>query len=1044
MTASWCASIQGRYRPLVKVVFAVSCILAFLSGRAQEYQVQNWHIEEGLPEGHITSVAQTPDGYLWIGTPKGLARFDGVRFKTFKGDSTPGLRDSRITSLLVDREGSLWIGCLNGDLVRKKANGFSQLDMSQLHRPEAPPGSSSAVNNPPQWLWSRLTALAEDRGGGVWWRSPNRGVIRVAQGKCTAFAPGDGLPPGEIEQLARDAEGQIWLAAGGVLYVYDGRQWTTLDPPVRLGGAGCVFATARKEGLWVAEPHASWMEGGGQVRRYAGGAWYEPLAATPWAPNSARSQLTCLLEDHEGRIWFGTMWGGVRYSDPPTQADNVRASAKSQWHQLSSQGPFSQGLITCLFEDRQGAIWVGTVGDGLYRVRKCPVSMVNLPGEANENLITASWSSKDGSVWLGTDGAGVFHYIDGKFAIYGEPQGLGSTHVCSGLEDARTNLWVGTWGGLFRLDQGRFHRAEGPKELRGMVLALFEDRAGGLWIGTPSGVVYRSVQGVFSIHQTGENGSDVRAITEDMTGTIWIGTVGQGLWRLDPTKRSPPRRVQSYPAPDARSLLTAHDGTVWIGSMGSGLFCMRNDQVTGFSSADGLPCDSIISLIEDTEGDLWMSSDNGIFGVSPSALRGFVRGHSPPLLCLRVALTEGLANRACSGSGQPVACRDVQGRLWFPNMRGAATFGPATFSQQRRALPVLIESVLADGREVALPEGKRVRVPSSVRRLEFHYTVPDLVSPHDLRFRCKLEGMDHDWVDVEARRIAYYSQLPPGDYDFRVMVGGSDGRWHGGNRAVEIRVVPRIWELRWVQISSMGALIALVAGTITWNQRRQLRLRLERLEMQQGVEKERRRIAQDLHDELGARLTGVALLGELALKVDQTPAEVREKVFSITTRIRQLIKAMDEVVWTINPRNDSLSNLVSFLSDYAERFLSGTGISCRIEVPLDVPEFPLAAQTRHNLLLAVKEALNNAVRHAGAATIWMRIRLPDGGLEIQVQDDGHGFDPIKPDRTGDGLQNLKSRLKSIDGAAEIRSESGKGTTISLTLPLPGRSKTLTA
>ncbi len=787
------------------------------------------------------------------------------------------------------------------------------------------------------------------------------------------------------------------------------------------------LAPARSGGVWVAAPRGSWITGGGSVRRFTGGQWAEQLQPTPWTPNSLRSQVTTLLEDHTGRIWLGTLWGGVFCSD-----------AAGRWRRVETTGAFSQSVITCLFEDRQGAIWVGTVGEGLHRVTRRPVTVLTLPAPADESIITTSTVAHDGSVWVGTDGAGAFRHRDEQFVRFASEAGLTNHHICALLEDRQTNLWAGTWGGLFRFREGRFAPVLGPPELGLPVLALFEDRAGGLWIGTPHGPVCHR-NGVFQLHPLRTEGGefDIRAFAEDETGAVWVGTMGDGLFRLTGERAESFGPAQGFTSLNARSLFVDSAGTFWVGSYDAGLFRFRDGRFTAYTSRDGLHCDNISSIIGDASNNLWMGSDNGILLCSSPLLESYRRGQSPPLLGQQLGLADGLGSRTCSGSGQPVCSRSADGRLWFPNMRGLAVFDPAPITSGPQEHIALVESVVADGVVLDSSGGGEFRVPSAVRRFEFRYTAPDLSAASALRFRYLLAGMDREWVEAGAQRVAYYSKLPPGRYQFRVMAGAGAGRWHEARPALVLQVVPRWWELRWVQVLAGVVLAAGVAAAIALNERRQLRHRLERLEMQQALEGERRRIARDLHDDLGARLTEIVLLGELAKRGEQTPAALGTQVGGITRKVRQLVTAMEEIVWTVNPKNDSLQGLAAYLCDHTERFLASAQVNCRLDVAETLPPLGLSAHARHNLLLAVKEALNNAVRHAAATQVRLRIHLAEAALWVTIADDGCGFDVAHPRRAGNGLLNLRSRLEAVGGRAEIRSAPGQGTTVTLVLPLAG-------
>jgi ligand-binding sensor domain-containing protein/signal transduction histidine kinase len=1017
-------------------------LVGVLAAAGQEYHVQNWHVEDGLPDGEITAIQQTPDGYLWIGTPKGLARFDGVRFKVFKAAPTSVLTDSRITWLLTSRNGTLWISTQDGNVVRSHDGRFES-----VRPPASLPPEQQETRAPGNWLWERRmrliegdegarqdrvldsrTHLVEDGEGAIWWHASDSMVMRLKTNHWTAFTPSNGLPAGGARQLAVDQEGHVWVEADGKLHRYNSDGWDFHQRAVSLSGPWPVLAPARQGGLWVAEPKGSWFLGGGQVRRLAEGQWSGGPQPIPVIPLTSRSTVTCLMEDHTRRIWYGTAAGGVFFSDPD-----------GNWQRLRSENQFSQGYISCLFEDGQGDIWVGTVGDGLYRVTPQPLSMLKLPPPMDNAEINTTFVARDGAIWIGTGGAGVLRWDKGSnFTMFGAAQRLANLHVCTIFEDSRSNVWVGTSGGLFRLEDGGFAQVPGPSEMSRWVKVLFEDRAGELWIGAVGGLVCLE-NGRFTAYHLGSDRDycDIRSIAEDSANDLWIGTIGQGLFRLPHNRAEKPHRVREFPATDARALFCDRDGTLWVGSWGEGLFRGFNGGFSVLTSEDGLPSDRIQSIIDDADGRLWLSTDNGVVGIaSKKVIENYSRGRSPPLWCRHLSLAEGLANRVCSGSGQPVSARMADGRLCFPDFEGVAVLDPRAITTRSLPPTVLVEAVLAEGKPLTPAPNGELQTSSRVRRFEFDYTASDLAQPQNLCFRYKLEGMDHDWVEAGAQGAANYSQLKPGEYQFRVMVGGSDGEWHGPDQAVDLRVVPRLWERRWVQILAGGLLAALLGGGIAWSLRRKLRLQMERLEMQQALEKERRRIARDLHDELGARLTATALHGELVLQDGKMPDNAKTEMSLITRRVRQLIGAVDEVVWTTDPENDSLSNVVSFLCDYVEQFLAPTGVSCRLEVVPDLPALPLGALARRNLLLAVKEALNNGVRHAAAKRIRLKIGLEDGYLKVEVSDDGHGFNVFEARAGGKGLQNIKGRMELVNGHAEIKSEIGKGTTVSLSVPLP--------
>ena len=1014
---------------------AVGCWLLVLVGvRAaeREWLVRTWQTENGLPDVNVTALAQTPEGYLWVGTPKGLARFDGVRFKVFDSRQLPERADGAVSGLYADRRGVLWIVTGAGHLLRyegghfamvRRGNGVAQVSAGGFIR-----GGTDESSFASQWMWGRSPKLVEDEGGGMWVLMADGTLLRCRDGVTNQFTATDGLPPGELGGLCGDDAGRVWLVAGNKLYDWRGGKWVGTENAEPLGGRLPQLTAARTGGIWVAAPRGSWIKAGGSIRRFEGGQWRESLDRPPMTPDSLRSQVTNLLEDRAGGMWLGLLWNGIWHSE-----------AGQPWQRQQNDGPLAQCVITCLYEDQQGVVWVGTVGEGLYCISPRPVTMLRLPEPAHENIITTSCACRDGSIWVGTDGAGAFRFADGKFEAFGSAQGLDEHHVCSIFEDRHGELWLGTWGGLFHYEKGGFKHVTGPPGLDESVLALFEDHAGRLWAGTPRGLMCRQ-DGQWSAHPlvAGDAGLDIRSLAEEPNGDLWVGTIGEGLFRVRNDQVVQFRNRGGFASENARALYCDPDGVLWIGTYGEGLYIYQNGRFSAFTSADGLPCDAIHSIFPDASNNLWLSSDNGIFSCSPAVLKSYQRGRSPALLGVRLTLAEGLGGRACSGSGQPVSCRTADGRFWVPDMRGVAVFDPQAVAVRDVPPRVLVESVAVDGTELAPGPGAEVRVPSNARRFEFHFTSPELVTPRGLCFKYKLEGMDPDWVDANNQRSANYSQLPPGEYRFRVMAGGADGRWHEPDAPpFLLRVVPRWWELRWVQVLAGTALAGAVAGFILLNQRRKHRWRLARVEQDRAMERERSRIARDIHDDLGAGLTQVALLSELARGDLTEPERAKLHLDQVFTVARRLARALDEIVWAINPKNDALEFSFAYICKSAQDFLRTAGISCRLDLPEMLPAASLSSSQRHQLYLAVQESLNNIIKHADATEVrlWFHADLTE--LLLEINDNGSGFVPPPADRPASrhGLEGMAARMDTVGGTLEVRSQPGEGTTIRLCLPL---------
>ncbi len=991
----------------------------------QEFSVQNWHQEDGLPDEEITAVTQTPDGFLWVGTFKGLARFDGEKFKVFQTESHPDLPDSRICNLLTDRAGTLWIGTLDGNLMLKKGDRFEPVS------PPLPlPVASDKKRPPGSWLWGFHSDLIADGEGSVWWQATGKGIARFKNGNWTVFTPTNGLPTGNIRQMVCDHEGRVWIEAGGQLYYFEKEQWHPSQPAVEFQGTEAVLAPAAKGGLWVAEPKISWPRDGGQIVRWADRQWQLPTLIIPPMHNPFWVEVSCLHEDQAGQLWVGTYFGGLSYFD-----------AQGQRHELKSKNLPIQPTtaISCLFEDRQGNIWVGA-NTGLYRLTRQPLVMLPLlPG--NQQIFTTCATS-DGSVWVGTETAGVFRFASNQFTPVAGDWGAVAPQIFSLLQDSRTNLWAGTSSGLFQLADRRFRRVPGSALLQtNWISAIFEDRAGYLWFGTTSGLFsYR--HDAFTAYAPAV---DIRCLAEDRAGGFWIGTMGSGLFRLLPGPLLTLSRVENFPAIDARALLCDRTGTLWVGGWGSGLFRRDHDTFVNYTSADGLPSDRIAYMIADQEGKLWLLSNNGIIGIAPATLQNYVRGQSLPPLWLHFSSAEGLANRLCSSWGQPVSTRAADGCLWFPDMDQICVFDPSKTLAKFIAPNVLVESVLADGKDLLSAPAESLRSASGTRRFEFHYSAIDLLESRALHFQYKLEGMDRDWVSAGSQRTAYYSQLPPGNYQFRVMAGGRDGQWHEAAMPLRLQVIPRFWERRWVQILAATWLALGIAGFFALKDRRQLQRRWEWTEMQNAVERERMRIARDIHDDLGSSLTHIAQLSELAQVDLERPLQAKPHIDEIFTTARRVARSVDEIVWAIDPKNDPLELSLAYIFKKAQDYLRTGGIRCRLDLPETLPACSFSSSVRHHLYLAVREALHNIVKHAAASEVQLRllVNVEKAWLTIVIADNGRGFVlPLDPSVApgpgisgGHGLENMRHRLHTVGGRCELESQPGQGTVIRLVLPL---------
>jgi len=591
-------------------------------------------------------------------------------------------------------------------------------------------------------------------------------------------------------------------------------------------------------------------------------------------------------------------------------------------------------------------------------------------------------------------GGGVYSFKDGHRLPVAKPGGWGSAPIRVIHEDRQGTLWIGTSTGLNALRDGQFQSFTTTNGLvADSVLSILEDAAGRLWIGTEGGLSCRR-EGQFT-NYTVTNGLPqygINALYEDSNQCLWLGTKGGGLVRF-------------------------HSG-----------------RFTVYSSQQGLFSDEIYEILEDERGYFWMSCRRGIFRVARGALEEMDRGTRKTIACTAFGKADGLRSVQCNGVAKPAGWKSKDGRLWFPTIRGVVAI-ESRIETNDKPPPVAIEEVWADKAKIfeaiggpgaeadstqAVSDSTAIRVAPGRGELEIVYTALSLQAPEKNRFRYMLEPADSTWKDAGAQRSARYNNLAPGAYRFRVIAANNDGVWNGTGASLSLVLQPHYWQTWWFK-ATVGLAVVLL---LTFGYRyRVARFReLERLRVE---------IAANLHDDVGARLTKLGMISESVDQETQQTDPIRPHIQAISRTTREVIQAMDEIVWTINPKNDTLDNLANYVFQYAQEYFQNTGVRCRLDLPAQLPEYAISTEVRHNLFLAIKEALNNVLKHSGAMEVRLSLAVADSTLSITIKDNGRGFSPEKMAGTGNGLQNMKERMQHIGGRLVLESAAGSGTNIKM-------------
>jgi ligand-binding sensor domain-containing protein/signal transduction histidine kinase len=990
---------KPRFAWLSLCAFAFVCLAP--AGAAEppdaSFIVDAWSTKEGLPQSSVISVIQTRDGYLWLGTLNGLVRFDGNRFTVFDQNNTPGLNSGRIVYLFEDSHTNLWIGTDTAGVALARDGNVKSMDI----------GHSGHEG--------RLVSACEDSTGAVWLYTADARLGRYQNGKLETL-PFNFNPLAICRMITAEKSGPLWIGEDWGMFSFSPSNFHPPALPIdqQIRAAKLDFILAGQRG-------GTWRLINGRVQKWNATQREKDFGPFPWG----NVVVTSACEDRDGNLIVGTLGEGVFW-----------LGADGTWRRISTEQGLSSAFVLSLCMDAQGNLWVGTDGAGLDRIKR---KVFDTPTEHRSWVVQSICGDASGGLWTAFNAHGVSYWITNSVQDFGVSRHQSAWTV---LVDHRQQVWVGTQDeGLFQFQTNHFQPAPGAEIPGPQIFALFEDHRGWLWAGTQSGLA-RWNGADWKIYTT-PDGLVVRAIAEDAGGNLWVGTEGSGLYYFKAGKfYSYQKEELGLAGNDISCLCLDSGGVLWVGTSGHGLARFYQGKWTHYSTDNGLASNSIDYIIEDDEGYLWIGSNAGLMRLQKKLLNDFAAGTVRSIPCRTYGEADGLPTRECSSGSQPAACRAQDGRLWFPTTKGLVSVNPADLQPNRQPPLVMIESVLVEGREqktnrLSSVWNQSILVPPGYERLEIHYTGLNFAAPNAVRFKYRLEGHETAWTDAGDTRVAYYSNLAPGHYYFHVIASNEDGVSNETGSVLEITVQPQFWQTGWFLAVLIVCFLGLVVAVVRYLSTQKLHRQLQALKQQEALEKERSRIARDLHDQLGANLTQVALLGEMAETDKNSPAEIESHAQQISQTARETTRSLDEIVWAVNPSNDTVEGLVNYACKYAQEYLALAGLRYRADVPAQLPAIPIPPEVRHNVFLAFKEAVNNVVKHAQASEVWIRLRLQPGNFELSIEDNGHGLGNLdaRAAQTRNGLRNMRKRMEDIGGQFEAGAASERGTVVRLTVPV---------
>jgi signal transduction histidine kinase/ligand-binding sensor domain-containing protein len=995
------------------------CCLLFspLSTAVAQYHVDSWTTDNGLPQNSIRVILQTPDGYLWLATADGLVRFDGVRFTTFNRENSPGMTGNRITAIHQDRSGDLWMG-----------------------------SDSSAM--------------------------------RLHHGVFTGYASESGVPNGVVCGIVSDPSGDpLILFSQCVMRWYKGRLERLNTGPFPNSPLG--FAVTH-----YPEPAGFWSQNAEGLEAYLGGR----LISWQTRQGNPRFPIRAVAEDEHGTIWaagtgklFRDQNGRLAPVPIPSRCSPsedigfipapklnvvcygrnlplVRSAPDGSEQKILANSPAASlettetTSPTVFYQDREGILWIGTDGQGLRRVRRqVVVTLSEGQGLRNHNLYPI-YQDHSGAIWIGAWPNTLNRYDHGKFHYFTERDGL-APYISALYEDRAGELWVGAYGGdqhdprkgdgLRVFKDGRFVPPAGLRNL-GTVRTILQDQQGALWFGCEDKLVRYQNGAVRSFTtRDGLATNYTIVLVEDHHGNLWIGGQG-GLTRLSGNRFTPYTVHDGLPSPTVRALYVDPENVLWIGTYDGGLGRFDKGKFTRYTTRDGLFSDGVFQILEDSQGYLWMSSNQGIYRVQKQELNDFASGKINAITSIPYGKSDGMLSVECNGGHWPAGIRARDGTLWFPTQNGVAVIDPAQVPVNRNPPPVIIESCLVERRPV--PFDRPVRLSPIQTSFEIQYTAFSFANPERIRFKYKLEGLDREWTDAGSRRTAYYSHLPPGNYNFKVIAANSDGVWNTEGKQLQISVLPPFYRTWWF----LSIIFLTVAGALVFAWQRRV-LQFKRAQAVQHAftrqlitsqESERKRIAAELHDSLGQRLVVIKNLALISLNggslISGMPdGAASSRIEEISAEASHALAEVREISYNLRPYQLDRIGLTKAIEALVKKVSRASTIAFTAEIDDIDDVFPKDSEI--DFYRVVQECMNNVLKHSKATEAGVAVRRGAAELVLVVRDNGKGFTPGaaggNPGSGGFGLIGIFERAQLLGGKPVVQSAPGQGTMISIEIPV---------
>jgi ligand-binding sensor domain-containing protein/signal transduction histidine kinase len=1000
---------------------------------------------QGLSNKNVWCMLEDKKGNMWFGTEGGVSRYDGKSFTTFT--TADGLGNNIIRGIGKDKKGNIWFGTNGGGVSRYDGKSFTTYTTTNGL------GSNS--------VWS----IAEDRKGNMWFGTGGGGVSCYDGKSFTTYTVAQGLGYNSVSSILEDKDGNIWFGTyGGGVSCYDGKSFTTYTVSKGLADNKVWCMLEDKGGnMWFG------TDGGG-VSCYDGKSFTTLTTADGLSKNSVFS----ILEDRWGNLWFSTFGGGVS-----------RYDGKSFTSCTTAQG-LGNNIVLSVLQDKKGIMWFGTYGGVSRYDGKSFITYTPSQG-LGSNSIMCMLEDKSGCLWFGNDGGGASRYDGKSFTTYTSVQGLGNDFIRCMLEDKGGNIWFGTAGaGVSRYDGKTFTTYTTANGLgNNYVRSILQDRRGNIWFGTSGGGVslydgktfttYTSTQGLGNNH--------VFSMLEDKEGNLWFGTFGAGVSRYDGKSFTTYTTAQGLPDDGITQLAITKEENIVVGTNygmaillkfkqkvavnpsssaeqsgnESGSLPVQNSMSNAelrnylpiwkvYNSKTGYPVKDINSgqnsMYVDNKGIIWAGTGSGktaLVRFDPSTVN---RNLNQPQVAIQSILVND--ENICWYTVAPLSSsfgkehgkeRDSEGTLADSatmSQQEGITLGKTLTEAERDTLRSKFAGVQFDNITRYYPLPEHLVLPYKYNHITFQFAAIEPVKPYLVNYQYILEGYDKEWSPITSETSATFGNMDEGTYTFILKAQSPERVW-SEPITYSFKVLPPWWRTVWFNSIVVLIILTSFGYIVKYALTRKLRKRMMDLERQNALAEERSRILKDMHDDIGSGLSKIAMMSEMAGETNGK--ELNTQVEKIGKSARELVDNMGQIVWALNPRNDSLANLLAYFNHYAYDYFEYSGIKVKIEFPAmdEKTETSLSHNVRRNLFLSYKEALHNIVKHSGATEVYVNIELKDILLMINIKDNGNGI--TKENKFGNGLLNMESRMRDIGGKFEIAANKPSGTKVNLSLAL---------